>query len=255
VTAATWTEYQEQAEQWQGENAVNYTHPADAGLYADRPLMRFLGNTSGKLVLDVGCGNGYLLRRLEAVGIRVVGVEIAFEMLKQAQVTAGKREEMLCLASAEFLPFRSSTFDAAICSLTINNFARADIVRGLFQKVAELLRTGGRFVISVPHPHTLDATTQFRWTDWEPGQSQHNLVPGESFRRSIVGSDGTMIKIVNYYWPRDIIRLFAERAGFIAAGMAEEVASTDEVTRYRFEPILAEVPFFLVMNFQKQGPS
>jgi SAM-dependent methyltransferase len=234
--------------QWQAEESSAYTHPLDVQLFADEPLFRLIGDIGGKRVLDVGCGNGYLLRKLRAQGADVIGLDVSGEMIRQAQ-TSG-----LCVASADCLPFAPCIFEAAVCGLTINNFPSADMTKRAFREVARVLKPNGIFVITLPHPHTLDVSTRFRRTEWERGQNQGNLVPGEGFKRQIMGRDGSMIPIVNYYWPKDVLTNFAARARFEVDGVVEKRASADEVARYEGEldPIFIEVPFFLVMRFCKR---
>jgi SAM-dependent methyltransferase len=243
---------------WQQNEARNYTHPLDVQIFADLPLFRLLGNVNGQHILDIGCGNGYLLRKLWKEGAHVVGIDVSDMMVHEARMLEEARSVTpLCVASADCLPFSPSVYDAAICSLTINNFPSADITKRAFREAARVLKPGGMFVITLPHPHTLDSRSLSRWTEWEEGQSQENLVPGEGFKRQIMGKDGTMISIVNYYWPREALINFATRAGLELDGAIEETVSRDEMSQYsdELDPVCVEVPFFLVMRFICRLPS
>ena len=68
-----------------------------------------------------------------------------------------------------------------------------------------------------------------------------------------MGVNGEMISIVNFYWPKQTLLNFAQRAGFIVDKVIEATASDDEIRLYSkdLEPIFAKVPFFLVINFIK----
>jgi len=236
--------------QWQIEEASNYTHPLDVQLFADRPILELLGNISGKQVLDIGCGNGFLLIKIKKGGAIATGLDNSSDMVMQAKQRFDNR---LSVATADFLPIKSNVYDAAVCSLTINNFPSAEITKRAFQEAFRILMPGGLFVISLPHPHTLDASTRFRWTDWEKGQTQENLIPGEEFRRKIMGINGEMISIVNYYWPKQTLVNLAQRAGFVVDKIIEATASDDEIRLYSsdLEPVFTNVPFFLVIDFIK----
>lgn len=249
-------EYHEGQYQWRVEEASNYTHPLDVQLFADRPLFRLLGDIAGKRILDIGCGNGYLLRKLQEKAADVTGIDVSEEMVQQVRRPGCKNTfARLCVASADSLPLISSIYDVVICSLTINNLSTVAMAKHTFRCAARVLRPGGVFVISLPHPHTLFAKTRFRWTDWEEGQTQKNLVPGEGFKRQIMSRDGSMISIVNYYWPREVLINFATRAGFEFDTEVEETASKNEIAQYadELDPIFTEVPFFLIMCFSNTG--
>ena len=63
-------------------------------------------------ILDAGVGTGRFAQPLQDHGLDVVGVDIAKRMLEKA---AAKGAGNLLRSDACFLPFRSRTFDAAIC--------------------------------------------------------------------------------------------------------------------------------------------
>jgi len=94
-------------------------------------------------------------------------------------------------------------FDDVVCSMTVNTFPNKDMVNGMFKEASRVIKSKGKVVISLPHPLTLDQKTKFRWTEWKEGQTQQNLKPGETVKRKIMGKNGEMITVINYYWPPD----------------------------------------------------
>lgn len=242
--------------QWQAEEARIYTHPLDVQLFADAPLFELLGDVSGKRILDIGCGEGVLLRKLRSAGAHVIGTDISEAMLSQASNHEEVRASIgICVASSDFLPFASTSFESAICSLTINNFPTFEITKRTFREAARILQPSGTCVITLPHPHTLDAKTSYRWTEWQAGQTQETLVPGEAFQRQIMGRNGKIMSIVNYYWPKPVLINLAMRAGFRVTGVVEKTASADMILQHSSEldPLYAEVPFFLVVSFSRNS--
>lgn len=237
--------------QWEADEADRYTHPLDIQLFADLPMIRLLGKISQKRILDIGCGNGYLLRKLH--DNQPVGIDTSRTMLAEAQKLANGNFPLLCRASASALPLMDMSFDAAICSLTINNLPSTDVVKQVFRDTFRILKPASNFIISVPNPDTLDKISKFRWTEWDEGQSQNNLVPGESIRRVFLGQDNTTISVFNYFWPKEVLVNLALRAGFELQEVIEITAESAELEQYGLEGIFGEVSFFLVMCFHKSA--
>lgn len=95
----------------------------------DRVLNPFLGSARQavvaachdagiRTVLDLCCGTGDQLRRVEASGMRGVGVDISAGMLHVARGVLP--EWSLCMADGAHLPFRDNAFDAAMVTLALH---------------------------------------------------------------------------------------------------------------------------------------
>jgi malonyl-CoA O-methyltransferase len=92
-------------------------------------------------ILDVGTGTGALLERLHAhyPAARLAGVDIAFNMCRQAQHKLGKA---CCFVNgdAEYLPFKSGTFDLVVSASALQWVSDLSAVLREFQRV---VRPGG----------------------------------------------------------------------------------------------------------------
>ena len=93
----------------------------------------------GDVVIDVGCGNGTLLKALAKLGSLAVGVDVSKEMLKAAKRKLGS-EAYLTLADAEALPFRGGGFTAAFLVTVIHDLPNP--LRCL-EEVYRVLKPGG----------------------------------------------------------------------------------------------------------------
>lgn len=98
-------------------------------------------------VLDVGCGEGQVARRLAAAGATVVGVDPAAAQLAVARARAGG--PVYARSSADALPFGDGAFDAVVICLAlehVDDFAHA------LREAARVLEPGGTFLLLVGHP-------------------------------------------------------------------------------------------------------
>lgn len=124
------------------------------GLYEDEA--RLLGAVSGKRVLEVGCGAAQCSRWLAKQGADAVGFDLSWRQLEHARRiddAAGQPPLPLVQADAIAIPFADETFDIACSAFGAVPFV-ADSA-AVMREVARVLRPGGRWVFSVPHP--------FRW--------------------------------------------------------------------------------------------
>lgn len=55
------------------------------------PLLELLGDTTGRRVLDAGCGEGYLARVLAARGARATGIDLSPRLIEMARRQESRR--------------------------------------------------------------------------------------------------------------------------------------------------------------------
>lgn len=100
------------------------------------------GAFKGRKVLDIGCGNGYILARYAREGAQVFGVDItdtAIDLCRKRFDINGLKGNF-CVASAEELPFEDQTFDC-VCSMGVLHHT-PDTQRAIFQAQRVLKKNG-----------------------------------------------------------------------------------------------------------------
>jgi ubiquinone/menaquinone biosynthesis C-methylase UbiE len=98
-------------------------------------------------VLDVGCGTGYLLRRLAArvpEALELAGVDAAPAMIETARAMAADRRIRFAEGTAERLPYPERTFDLVVSTTSFDHWA--DQRAGLTE-CFRVLVPGGRLVL------------------------------------------------------------------------------------------------------------
>jgi SAM-dependent methyltransferase len=113
-----------------------------------------LGDVAGRHVLDVGCGEGHVARRLARAGAVVTGVEPTAALLAAAR-DAERRDPLgigYVAGRAEDLgDVGTGTVDAAVAVLVLHHVER---LADALAELRRVLRPDGVLVAVLPHPWT-----------------------------------------------------------------------------------------------------
>jgi ubiquinone/menaquinone biosynthesis C-methylase UbiE len=163
-------------------------------------FLRQIGDSNGKSVLDLACGEGFYSRILKKRGAaEVTGIDLSEKMIELAR----KQEQAIPLqidykvGDAKNLVL-GKKYDLVVAAYLLNYARNASELLAMFQTIADCLKPGGRFVTVNSNPG-LDFSTapSFRqygfetivlgpWKEETPVQWKFHL------------EDGT-IEIENYY--------------------------------------------------------
>jgi SAM-dependent methyltransferase len=133
-------------------------------------LFQLLPDVSAQRVLDAGCGEGYLSRKLARLGARVTGVDYSREMLALAgertdpglgiRYAHGNCERLDGLASGSF-------------EVVVSNMVLMDLSdhRAALESFFRVLVEGGTLVFSISHP--CFTTPGSGWVKDEEGKKLH----------------------------------------------------------------------------------
>jgi ubiquinone/menaquinone biosynthesis C-methylase UbiE len=118
----------------------------------DPTLLKVIGNCKGKDVLDLGCGNGYLSRRLARTGAKVTAVDDSRRMIRNAQAHDPKNSlgvRYVRAQASRLTMFPAAKFDLVFANMSLDDIEDAE---NAVKEVSRVLRSGGRFVASISHP-------------------------------------------------------------------------------------------------------
>ena len=157
------------------------------------------------LWLEAGCGIGVMAREFRAAGLRMCAIDVAAELLQEAQgvtglplVAAGDvppGEEYLTRSSVERTPFADEQFDGAYASSVLEYSADLQVA---LTELHRIVRTGGHLVFNMPN-----AFSVFRMT--------HALV---RLPKSVLGRNWYFRLVPRWaYWKWDITKVL-EHAGW-----------------------------------------
>jgi ubiquinone/menaquinone biosynthesis C-methylase UbiE len=113
---------------------------------ADRTAALVLIGTPPRRVLDIGCGTGYLLRRLagRCDAVELVGIDPSPSMIAVAGETADDRRLRFSVGVAERLPYPDDAFDVVVSTTSFDHWS--DQRAGLAE-CARVVATDGRLVL------------------------------------------------------------------------------------------------------------
>ena len=104
----------------------------------------------GKQVLDVGCGNGYILSLLARAQAITTGIDITPKAIQisQERFKAAGLDGRFLEANAEALPFPDSTFD---CVFSLGVLHHTPDTEKAVAEIFRVLRPGGRLIMMLYH--------------------------------------------------------------------------------------------------------
>lgn len=156
------TSWRENAAPW--ITAVRERQIESRRLATDQAIIDALLSGEPASVLDVGCGEGWLVRELVRHGIRATGVDATHALVEAARQKGGGEFHCLnyfALAAGE-LPLR---VDTVVCNFSLLGDRSVAV---LFQAVPALLTPSGRFIVQTPHPEVACGDQPYR-DSWRPG--------------------------------------------------------------------------------------
>jgi cyclopropane fatty-acyl-phospholipid synthase-like methyltransferase len=135
-------------------DVVRQGHIASRKAGTDRAIIDAIAASQPKSVLDLGCGEGWLVRELAALGISATGIDASESLIAAARDKGG--------GSFWHMPYQdlsaglfSARFDVAVANFSLLGEHDAIV---LFDRLPALLDESGRFLMQTLHPSMLGNT-------------------------------------------------------------------------------------------------
>ena len=160
-------------------------------------LIRRYVHLDGQRILDVGCGLGTYVRKLQAFSDKVYGVDLDPEKVAQAQ----EELEHIYMAPAEELPFPDGFFDVVLLHEVLEHVA--DDAQAVCE-AHRVAREGGHLVVFVPNRLYPFETHGVYWR----GDYRFGNVPLVGYLPDALRS--RLCPHVRAYTRRSLLRLFGQ---------------------------------------------
>lgn len=184
-------------------------------------------------VLEVACGAGMGLGRLESVARRVVGGDYSEPLLTIARQHYRHRVPLVRLDGAS-LPFRDASFDVVVLYEALYYLP---LPQRFLSEAVRLLRPGGSLVL---------CSTNVEWPDFNPSPHSVHYHSAAELRRSLE-QEGFRVEMFAAF-PDDAETLRARlvsviRRVAVACGFVPKTMKGKQWLKRIFYGVLAEVPF------------
>lgn len=135
------------------------------------------GLARGRRVLDIGCGEGYGPALMAEVASRVVGVDVAPEVIRHASESYRKPNLSFSVMEAGGLEFRTGSFDVAVSMQVVEHLRDES---GYFTEMARVLAPGGLALVTTPNRLTISPGSDvpvnpFHLREYTPGELAERL--------------------------------------------------------------------------------
>lgn len=220
-------------------------------------LIRVLSPKPGEEILDVACGQGFFAHEIVKAGSKVVGIDVAGELVKLAKEQSGKNETYLVLSAEKMESLSNGRFSAAVCVLALQNIKN---LQAAVSEIARVLKPDGRCVLVLNHPAFRIPTASSWAYDKETNTQYRNIYKYLSeisqevdMTQGVIGPKNKTYTI-SFHRPLQVYFKAFAKAGLCVTRLEEWVSHkiSDKGPRKQAEDLARkEIPLFMCLELKK----
>jgi SAM-dependent methyltransferase len=195
----------------------------------------------GERILDLGCGEGRMLKKLQASPALAYGVDLTQALLKEAT----KQDAAVARADAEHLPFADGAFHTVLCYLALLDFPNYAVS---VREMARVTRSGGKVVLLDLAPFF--TAPPMPWVKDEEGRYRHRILDGYAYE-SGARAAWKGISVVNYHRPAEMVFGAFLGAGLSLEHLSEPKPSPDQIRNREVRTLWYRVPMAWLTVWRK----
>lgn len=162
-------------------------------------VLDLMGEIKGEKVIDLGCGEGYLSRKISKKGGKVTGVDISSEMIDKAE----KQEKRNNLGIKYYVgsilkldKIKPSYYDVAISVMVFNSLEKNSEWDLALENINSVLKKKGNLIIAVQHPFEIIHKPKTEWIRITKNKND-SYWDEEGIYKKLFRSDGSNFKTEN----------------------------------------------------------
>ncbi len=166
----------------------------------DPYILKVVGDPKGKVVYDLGCGNGYISRKLAKSGAKVFASDISGELVNLAKEKSEGLDINYSVHDAiDFTEYENEQFDVVIMNMVIHYIEDLDT---LFKEISRVLKPNGMLAFSTSHFFRPDHPYS-EWIKGKIGESEKlfikvtNYLETYSIKTKSLWDNETELTIIN----------------------------------------------------------
>ena len=204
-------------------------------------ILKLSEKSDFEAVLDVGCGPGFLTRKLAKKAKRVVGIDMSSDNIRIAENNLGGCEnvELVTTTVEEYgLRYKTPVFTLGIANMFLMTCLN---LNAALQSISELLKPGAHLVFTITHPWFWPVYWDYAFEDWF--RYNKEIAIESPFRISLAAQQGYVTTHIHRSLEQYISSL--KQARFEIDQLVEPMPSDDVQRTY---PKSWEFPRFLAMR-------
>lgn len=197
----------------------------------------------GRLTLDVGCGEGRLLRDLAERGHQVVGVDVAPTMVRLAHAADARLP--VAVADAAALPIAGGAADLVVAFMSLHDI---DSLGAAVHEIRRVLDDRGRICVAIVHP--LNSAGEFAGTGADAPFVLHRGYLDEWAYCDEVERDGLRMTFHSRHRPLETYSRAFEDAGLVLEALREVTVDGASVAERPDRERWRRIPLFLHLRLR-----
>ncbi|WKN32318.1 class I SAM-dependent methyltransferase [Porifericola rhodea] len=129
-------------------------------LITNKAILHAIRNQRIQKVIDVGCGEGWLVRSLNRLGMQATGIDGSTSLVQLAKAKGGNFQHLSYQQLISGKQISGAPFELAVFNFSIFDKDGTD---NLLNAIKQLLVKGGRIIIQSLHPEAVSKNSSGSW--------------------------------------------------------------------------------------------